>query len=87
MVPILLLTVLWALWVYFFIGVSMFAYAFTHSISGAVLPGSPIGLDRRETAEWVEAVALVYGTPLVLTALTWWWIRSGNVWFRRRPSH
>jgi hypothetical protein len=69
---VLLLALLWGLWLYFFIGVCRFAYAFTHNVAEAILPGSPVGLDARETWDWIESVALLYGTPVLLGVLTWW---------------
>ena len=78
----LLLTLLWGLWLYFFIAVANFAYAFTHDVSEAVLPGSPIGLDLNESVDWAAAVALLWGTPVLLAVLTWRALRHR----RRNPT-
>jgi hypothetical protein len=71
----LLLAFLWAAWLIFFIEGAQFAYAFTHSFWSAVLPGSPVGLNAEEQLDWAEAVALLWGTPLVFGILTWLSVR------------
>jgi hypothetical protein len=75
---LLLLAFLWGLWLYLFVGAARFAYAFTHNIPEAVLPGSPAGLDLSDSIEWTKAVALLWGTPILLGILTWRSLRRGH---------
>jgi hypothetical protein len=83
-IAIFLLALLWALWAYFFVECTRFAYAFTHNIFTAALPGSPIGLDRQETIEWGESVSLVDGTPIILAIVTWRLLRGRDFFFKRK---
>jgi hypothetical protein len=79
----LLLALLWAAWLLFSVESAQFAYAFTHSI-WSVLPGSPASLNPKETVDWAGAVALLWGTPLVLGVLTWLSVRRWRSAVRKK---
>jgi|tagenome__1003787_1003787.scaffolds.fasta_scaffold20984275_5 hypothetical protein len=73
-----LLILLWVVWAWFFFGVAQLAMAWT----GSFIPDSPIDKSGHDLIGWLWAVALLYGTPVLLTFLTWRPLRR-----RRSPKN
>ena len=68
---------LWAFWFYLFVNVTLVGYALTGSLWKAVVPDLPIAEYGLPGAlEWVAAVILFYGTPILLGIVSWRLLKS-----------